>query len=114
MVKGLGGKSYEEHLRSLDLFSMEKRRLRRDRTTAYGFLKGVSTEGGADLLLLVTRDRTRGNGMKLHQGKFRLNISKRFFSKRVSHWKKLLRGVVTAPSLSEFTERLDDALSHMV
>ncbi|KAK4823756.1 LOW QUALITY PROTEIN: hypothetical protein QYF61_006052 [Mycteria americana] len=60
-------------------------------------------------------DRTRGKGMKLHQGKFRLDIRKRFFTERVvGHWNRLLREVATAPSLSEFKERLDDAFSHMV
>ncbi|KAK4822096.1 hypothetical protein QYF61_009796 [Mycteria americana] len=52
--------------------------------------------------------------MKLHQGKFRLDIRKRFFTERVvSYWNKLSREVVTAPSLSEFKEYLDDALSPM-
>ena len=51
--------------------------------------------------------------MKLHQGKFRLDI--RLFTERVvSHWNRLPREVVMAPSLSEFKERRDDALSHMV
>ena len=53
--------------------------------------------------------------MKLHQGKFRLDIRKRFFTERVvSHWNRLPRAVVTAPSLSEFKEHLENALSHMV
>ncbi|KFQ81077.1 hypothetical protein N337_05413, partial [Phoenicopterus ruber ruber] len=55
------------------------------------------------------------NGMKLHQGKFVLDIRKRFFTERVvSHWNRLAGEVVTAPSPSEFKEHLDDALSHMV
>jgi len=53
--------------------------------------------------------------MKLHQGKFRWDIRKGFFTERVvSHWNRLLRDVGTAPSLPEFKERLDDALSHPV
>ncbi|KFV43420.1 hypothetical protein N341_09583, partial [Tyto alba] len=55
------------------------------------------------------------NSMMLCQGKFRLDIRKRFFTKRVvDHWTRLPREVVTAPSLSEFKECPDDALSHMV
>ena len=115
MVKGLEGKTYEEWLRSLGLFNLEKRRLRGDLITVYNFLKRSSRGGGADLLSLVTSIRTRGNGMKLRQGKFRLAIRKRFFTERVAgHWNRLPREVITAPSLSEFKVRLDDALSHVV
>ena len=81
----------------------------------YTFLKRGSGGGGADLLSLVTSNRTRGNGMKLRQGKFRLDIRKRFFTERVvGPWNRLPGEVVTAPSLSEFKEHLDDALGHML
>ena len=55
------------------------------------------------------------NGVKLRQGRLRLDIRKRFFTERVvAHWNRLSRDVVMALSLSEFKKHLDCALSHMV
>ncbi|KAK4825789.1 hypothetical protein QYF61_002373 [Mycteria americana] len=58
MVKGLKGKTYKEQLRSLGFFSLQKRRLRGDLMAVYNFLMGGSGGGGADLLSLLTSDRT--------------------------------------------------------
>jgi len=115
MVKGLEGKTYKERLRSLGLFSLEKRRLRGDLVEIYRSLKRGSRGADADPLSLVTSDRAQGNGMKLRQGKFRLDIRNRFFTERVvGHWNRLLREAVMAPHLLEFKKRLDNFLSHMV
>jgi len=58
MVKGLEGKTHEEWLRSLGLFSLEKRRLRGALIAVYVFLKWDSGEAGPDLFFLVTGGRT--------------------------------------------------------
>ncbi|KFO56192.1 hypothetical protein N302_00184, partial [Corvus brachyrhynchos] len=48
------------------------------------------------------------NGLKLCQGRFRLDIRKRFFTQRVvGHWNRVPREAVTAPSLTELKKRLD-------
>ncbi|KGL91075.1 hypothetical protein N301_01731, partial [Charadrius vociferus] len=55
------------------------------------------------------------NGYKLEEGRFRLNIRKKFFTLRVvRHWNRLPREVVEAPSLEVFEARLDMALGSLV
>ncbi|KFR01243.1 hypothetical protein N306_09981, partial [Opisthocomus hoazin] len=55
------------------------------------------------------------NGFKLKEGRFRLDIRKKFFTMRaVRHWHRLPREAVAAPSLAVFKARLDGALSNLV
>ncbi|KAJ7395039.1 hypothetical protein BTVI_158767 [Pitangus sulphuratus] len=115
MGKGFEGKPYEEWLSSLGLFSLEKRRLRGNLITVYNFL--VRGRGGSDTgpFSVVTSDGTQGNGLKLCQERFRLDIRERFFTQRVvEHWNRLPRQMVTAPSLTQFKKGLDNTLRHMV
>ncbi|CAM5146921.1 unnamed protein product [Eretmochelys imbricata] len=99
MIRGLRHMTYEERLRELGLFSLQKRRVKGGLIAAFNDLNGGSKEDGAQLFSVVADDRARSKGLKLQWGRSRLDIRKNYFTRKVvKHWNGLPREVVESPS----------------
>ncbi|KFO81937.1 hypothetical protein N303_10227, partial [Cuculus canorus] len=123
MIGGLEHLPYEDRLRELGLFSLEKRRLRGDLIATFQYLKGAYRKAGEGLFIKACGIRTRGNGYKLervfeYNGRMlypNSSLRKNFFTVRVvRHWHRLPREGVDAPSLEVFKARLDGALGSLI
>ena len=80
----------EHRLRELGLFRLEKRKLQGDLIAAFQYLKGSNRKEEDRLLCRVCGDRTRRNGFRLKEGRFKLDLRKKSFTVRVvRHWNSL-------------------------
>ena len=94
--------------------SSEKGILKGDLIALSSLLRRGGGEGSDDLFSLVSSDRMHGNVFKLHQGRFRLDIRKYFFTERViKHWNRVPREVLNVPSLLVLKRYLDNALNNI-
>jgi len=76
MIGRLEHLSCEERLRELGLFSLEQSRLRGDLRAAF---QGAYRKDGENIFSRACCDRTRSNGFKLREGRFRLDTRKKCF-----------------------------------
>ena len=113
MIKALEHLSYKDRLRELGLFSLEKRRLQGHLIVACWYVKEAYKKAGEILFIRACSDR--GNGFRLEEGRFRLDMGKKFFTLKVVRcWNRLPGEILDVPSLEAFKARLDGAASNLV
>jgi len=102
-------------MRKSRLFSLEKRRLQEYLVEDFHSLQGASMKDVDRLFTKASSDRTRGNCIKVEEGRFSLDTRKTFFTKKVvRHRNRCPREVVDAPSLESFKVRLVGAVSNLL
>jgi len=74
MIRRLEHLSSEDRVRELGLFSLEKRRL----IVAFQYLKGAHRKAGEGHFIRACSDRMKENGCKLEEGRFRLDVRKKY------------------------------------
>jgi len=106
---------YGTRRESWGLISLKRRRLRGHLIAVFQYLNRAYRKDRDRLFSRACYAGTRNNGFKLREGRFRLDIRKKFFTVTVvKHWSRLPREVVEAPSLETFKARLDSTLSNVV
>ncbi|GAB0184611.1 hypothetical protein GRJ2_000926400 [Grus japonensis] len=115
MIKVLQNLPYKKRLKELGHFTLKKRKLRRDLITLFQYLNASYKENRRSLFTRSHMERTRGNGYKLHQERFHLDINPKFFTVgAINHWNNLPRDVVESPSLEVFEMQLDRMLDNLI
>ena len=84
--------------------------------SSFRYLKGAYKQEGSQLFDRVDNSRTRGNGLKLKEGRFRLDVRGKFFTQRVVRcWNSCPERLwMPHPSLEVLKARLDGALGSLI
>ena len=82
MIEGLETKTYEERLKELDIFHLDKRRVRGDTIALFKYLEGSCAEERQDLFSISPVCRICNNGLKLQEASFQQNSRKTFSTVR--------------------------------
>ena len=110
MITGMKSLSYKERLNRLGLFSLERRRKRRELIEVFKALSGSSSPELRNLFRVRSDSALRGPQLTLEKPRSNTSIRLQFFSNRVINaWNKLPSNVVEAKSVTMFKLRLDES-----
>ena len=109
MMNDVAGNSYEEKLKNLNLFSLEKRRVRGDMIAVFRIINGFDKVDSTKFFRF--RNHTwpnRFHSKQIMKQNFKTDIRKHFFSQRIiNFWNRLPRYVVDSGSITMFKSNLD-------
>jgi len=93
---------YEEHIKKLNLMTLEKRRHRSDLIETFKIINDYYNLK-SDLFFTYDEGQRRGHSKKLYKKRSRLDLRKYVFSSRViDHWNALSDACVTSNAINQF------------
>ncbi len=108
MIQVLRTLSHRERLRRLNLNSLERRRVKGDLIEVYNWMQGYNKGDINKVLIAREQDTTRSNGFKLDKFRFKRDIGKNWFTKRVlNEWNRLISHGGSANTEDTFKKSLD-------
>ena len=111
MIPRLRNMPYEERLKSLNLFSLSKRRMRGDLIEVFKIFKGFDNISAENYFTLDRTNTRRRHDFKVVGKRFMSNEAKHFFFNRVVNiWNSLPSIVVESNTVTTFKNRLDKYL----
>ncbi len=104
----LRNKSYEERLSTLNIFFLEKRRLRGKLIECFKILNGFTNVDRSKLFMIDDNLRTRNNDIKLKFRQLNSDCTEFFLTHVVvREWNKLPPSVVQSNTIDSFKNKLD-------
>ena len=112
MIHNIRHLSYEDRLKSLNLHSLERCRVRGDMIEVCKWFKGFNKGDITKVLKINSGDRTRSNRFKLDKFRFRRELGRNWFGNRVvDEWNRLPDQIINARSLNSFKNKIDQYMS---
>lgn len=108
MVHGMKNLSYDQRLKSLNLFSLERRRIRGDLIEAFKILNQFENVEPNDFFRRSMTTNLRGHSDKLFKSRSVKLCRRNFFSQKiVDNWNSLPQELIDSTSVDVFKRRLD-------
>ena len=105
---------YVRRLERLNLYSLEKRRLRGQLIETFKMLKGVNDIDYRHLFTF-SNNRTRSNGWKLELKRFNTSQCGNFFTYKIAPiWNRLPAEAVNSASVEQFKIELDKVIDTLI
>ena len=113
MIPSMKKFTYEERLKKLHLFSLEKRRLRGDMIEVYKIVHDIDKVNINNLFEFRTDTRIRKHNYHLKIKKHvHKNITLHFFTRRViKYWNELSTEIVNSNNIKIFKNKLDNFMA---